>query len=196
MQKALLAGIALALAATACHPGVQEAGPLSEDDVAAIRSLIDSYEQAVVAGDYDSAAALWAEDVIRMPPNAPMIEGRAAMLEEFEARAYVVKEFNQAFEEIDGRDGLAYARGSYSTTITIPGNPEFVSDSGKSLAILRKQEAERLRHLLLGLAASACVGHRERRRDAVGGEEEVAVFFAEDSVEVEGERAVAEDQGI
>ncbi len=123
-----------------CRPAVQAASPLSEEDVAAIRSLIGSYEEAVLAGNHDAAATVWAEDVIRMPPNAPMIEGRAAMLEEFGARAYVVKEFNQAFEEIAGRDGLAYARGPYSITITIPGNPEPVSDSGKSLAILRKQE--------------------------------------------------------
>jgi len=118
----------------------QETGPLSNEDVAAIRHLIDSYEEAVLAGDYDAAAALWAEDVIRMPPNAPMIEGRAAMLDEFEARTYVVKAFKQAFEEIDGRGGLAYARGPYSITTTIPGHQEPVSDSGKSLAILRKQE--------------------------------------------------------
>ena len=139
-RKALLALVAFALVSTACQPAAQQAGPLSEGDMVAIRSLIDSYEQAVLGEDYDAAAALWAEDVIRMPPNAPMIEGRAAMLEQFDARAYVVKEFSQAFEEIDGRDGLAYARGPYSITITIPGNPEPVSDSGKSLAILRKQE--------------------------------------------------------
>jgi ketosteroid isomerase-like protein len=56
------------------------------------------------------------------------------------ARTYTVTQFNQELVEIDGRDGLAYARGPYSITITMPTNPEPVSDRGKSLAILRKQE--------------------------------------------------------
>jgi len=132
----LFAVLALALA---CQPAAQEASALSDEDIAAIRSLIDSYEQAVIAGDYQAAAAVWAEDVIRMPPNVPMIQGKAAMMEEFEARTYVVEEFDQAFEEIDGRDGLAYARGPYSITLAIPGYPEPVSDTGKSLVILRQQ---------------------------------------------------------
>jgi uncharacterized protein (TIGR02246 family) len=139
-RKALLATIALGLAATSCQPAVQETGQLTEADVAAIRSVVDTYEEAVLAGDYEKAAAVWAEDVIRMPPNAPIIEGRAAILEDYEARTYVVNEFNQAWEEIDGRDGLAYARGPYEITTTIPGNPEPVSDVGKALAILRRQE--------------------------------------------------------
>lgn len=140
MQRVVPIVIALIFTATACKPPDREAGPISDTDVASIRSLMDSYEKAVLAGDYDAAAALWAEDVVRMPPNAPVIEGRAAMLAEFEARTYVVKEFDHPIEEIDGRDGLAYARGSYSITVAIEGDPEFVSDRGKSLAILRKQE--------------------------------------------------------
>ena len=140
MKRVLPIVIALALAAPACQLPSQEAGLLSEEDVAAIRELMDSYERAVLAGDHEAAAALWAEDVVRMPPNAPMIEGRAAMLEELEAREYVVREFDHPFQEIDGRDGLAYARGTYSIVISIPGNPEPVSDKGKSLAILRRQE--------------------------------------------------------
>ncbi len=135
----LLALLALAVATTACRPRAQEAAGLSDEDVAAILNLIYTYEQAVMAGDYQAAAAVWAEDVIRMPPNAPMIQGKAAMMEEFEARTYVVEEFNQAFEEIDGRNGLAYAGGPYSITYAMPGYPEPFSDTGKSLAILRKQ---------------------------------------------------------
>jgi len=131
---------AIVMMNTACQPCAQRAVGLSEADVTAIRSLIDSYEQAILAGDYDAAVALWTEDVIRMHPNASTTEGRAAMLEEFEARTHVVKEFDHPFDEIDGRDGLAYARGPYTITVTIPGNPEPVSDSGKSLVILRKQE--------------------------------------------------------
>ena len=132
--------IVLIFAVSACHPTAKQSARLSEEDVSAIRNLMDSYEQAVLAGDDEAAAAHWAEDVVRMPPNAPMIVGRAAMVDEFRARTFTVTQFEQALEEIDGRDGLAYARGPYSITVSMPEVPEPISDTGKSLAILRRQK--------------------------------------------------------
>jgi ketosteroid isomerase-like protein len=131
--------VLLFVAASACRPAPKAGRGLSEADVAAIRSLMGSYEQAVLAGDGDAAVALWAEDVVRMPPNALVIAGRAAMLDELRARTYTVTQFEQSLQEIDGRNGVAYIRGPYSITVTLPGFPEPVVDTGKSLAILRKQ---------------------------------------------------------
>jgi ketosteroid isomerase-like protein len=42
--------------------------------------------------------------------------------------------------DIDGRGDLAYARGSYSAILEVPGLPEPVTDEGKFLVIIRKQE--------------------------------------------------------
>ncbi|NIN71979.1 MAG: hypothetical protein GTO46_08665 [Gemmatimonadetes bacterium] len=39
---------------------------------------------------------------------------------------------------IEGRDGLAYARGTYSMTVSTEAMPEQVTDSGKFLLILEK----------------------------------------------------------
>jgi ketosteroid isomerase-like protein len=41
---------------------------------------------------------------------------------------------------VDGRGDLAYARASYSATSEVPGIPEPVSDVGKVLAVLQKQD--------------------------------------------------------
>ena len=56
------------------------------------------------------------------------------------------------------------------------------------------REAKRRRHLGRGRAASAGVGHGEGVRDAVRGEEDIAVPGAQPGIEVEGKLAVALDQ--
>src|SRR5262249_19834908 len=54
-------------------------------------------------------------------------------------------------------------------------------------------EMERLGHLLGGLVAGPGVGEAQRRRDAVGGEEKVAVLLAQPGVQFEGELVVPLD---
>ncbi len=45
----LLVGLALAFASTACQPPAEEAGPLSEEDLAAIEASLESFAQAIRA---------------------------------------------------------------------------------------------------------------------------------------------------
>ncbi|KPK82020.1 MAG: hypothetical protein AMS25_03810 [Gemmatimonas sp. SM23_52] len=137
-RSVLLAALALALASAACQPPVQEAGPLSEEDVAAIRAANDAWIQAF--GDNDDAAlvALYSDDAVIMPPNESVIEGQAAIQTYYEADAVTVTEYSESILEIDGRDGLAYIRGTSSMAgIDEAGQP--VTESGKYLVILRKQ---------------------------------------------------------
>lgn len=86
-------------------------------------------------------AAAFTEDAVRMPPNEPLHVGRAA-IEAWSATNWgpiTTTELIQTAEEIDGRGDLAYARGSYSATVVVPGVPEPISEVGKFLVILRKQ---------------------------------------------------------
>ena len=127
---------ALALTITACQP---QAGPLSAEDEAAIRDGAQSFVRAALAGDWAAAAATFTEDAIRMPPNAPIVEGRAAIQADEEESGAVLEDLTLTSVEIDGRDGLSYERGTYSITYTVPGIPEPMRDTGKYIAILRKQ---------------------------------------------------------
>jgi hypothetical protein len=45
-RSVLLAALALAVASTACQPPAQQAGPLSEEDVAAITSASQAWAEA------------------------------------------------------------------------------------------------------------------------------------------------------
>jgi ketosteroid isomerase-like protein len=131
--------LALALASTACQAPAQEAGPLSEEDVAAIQALDNSWAEAELAGNWNGVGAVMAEDVVLMPPGMPTMTGRAAFLEWAESQDMSFSEVTATAVEIEGQDGLAYLRGTYSQTYTVGGVPEPISMTGKHLAILRKQ---------------------------------------------------------
>jgi len=138
-RSALLAALALALASSACQPPAQEPAGLSEEDLAAIRAIPQSYTEATLANDYAALAAHWAEDAVSMVPNQSLIEGRAAIQTRYEAVLGMVTEHSDTMVEIDGRGDLAYARGVISIAFTPKGMPEPVRDTIKYLAVLRKQ---------------------------------------------------------
>ena len=139
-SRSILPAVAvLALTIMGCQALPPETGQLSAEDEAAIRDGAQSFVQAALAGDWASAAATFTEDAIRMPPNGPIIEGRAAIQAAEEESGAVLEDFTLSSVEIDGRDGLAYERGTYSVTYTVPGMPEPMRDTGKYVVILRKQ---------------------------------------------------------
>ncbi len=125
----------LALLLTGCQP---EIGPLSEEDVVVIRETAVAYHEAAVAKDWDAVAEFYTEDAMIMPPNQPVVQGRAAIAGWY-ASFPPVTEVELRIVEIDGRGDLAYARGTYVLTIAVEGVSEPITDRGKNLAIWRKQ---------------------------------------------------------
>jgi ketosteroid isomerase-like protein len=128
--------LALALASAACQPPAQEAAALSEEDMAAIRNAMQAHVDLVLAGEPAAIAPTYTENAVQMPPNAPIVEGRAAIQEwfaEFQATEYV-----QSMVEVDGRGGIAYSRSNYSVTVMVEGTP--VTDEGKTVAVWKKQD--------------------------------------------------------
>jgi len=84
--------------------------------------------------------ALYTEDVVEMPPNMPLRNGKAAA--EAEAAAATNPQpstFSLTPAETEGVGDLAYDRGSYSFTMSMEGMPEPMTDTGKYIVLLRKQ---------------------------------------------------------
>ena len=127
--------LTLILAGTACGYAGQAPGPLSDEDVAALRANIDTYVATTLAGDWDSWAELFAEDAVNMPPNDAAAEGRAAIRAWGEAFPAVTA-FTSTPDEIVGVGDLAYVRGTYSITIEVDG--QAMPDNGKYVVIMRK----------------------------------------------------------
>ena len=128
--------LAFALVLTACQPGV---GPLSEEDVAAIKAVGPALDEAALAGDWSALGAMFTEDALVLSPNMPMYQGRAALLEFIESAEFAVTRHSIEFPEVDGYGDIAYARGTYDEAFTLGGTEDLIEDVGKILAILRKQ---------------------------------------------------------
>jgi uncharacterized protein (TIGR02246 family) len=142
MRVHIVASVLLPVAVvfSSCQPGV---GALSDEDVAAIRDLGErEIVEALLAEDWDHFVATFTEDAVRMPPNEPLHQGRETIREWAEANwgPLTLTEFTQTMLSIDGRGDLAYVRGSYSATSEVPGFSEPVSDVGKVVAIMRRQD--------------------------------------------------------
>ncbi|UCC71861.1 MAG: DUF4440 domain-containing protein [Gemmatimonadota bacterium] len=138
-RSMMLAVLALALASATCQPAAQEAGPLSEEEAAAIRAVVDGVVEAELANDWEGVAVALTEDVVSMPANEPVIEGRDAWLAWVASMGFNVLELTTEVLDVDGRDGIAYLRSSYSETFTAAGVAEPVEEEGKCVWIFQKQ---------------------------------------------------------
>ncbi|UCC48290.1 MAG: DUF4440 domain-containing protein [Gemmatimonadota bacterium] len=140
-RSTVLALLLLGLATLACQPPAQQAGPLSEEDVAAIRAITEAYAQVALAGDVAALTAFYSEDAVLMPPNEPALEGRAAIQAWNEAQAALGTLTEATFTpvQIDGRGDLAFVRGTFSMTMTPEGALEPIQITGKYIEIKRKQ---------------------------------------------------------
>ncbi len=134
----LFAALALGLTSTASKLPAQEAGPLSDDDIAAIRAGHEAWVQVLLAGDWAAAAAWLTEDAVWMPPNNTVVRGRAAIEVRLAERPAVTAS-TVTLVEIDGRDGLAYDRHTYSITSQRVGMSEPITNTGKALVVWQKQ---------------------------------------------------------
>lgn len=130
----LMVGAALAAAiAAACQPAA-----LKDEDKAAMRASVDSFN-LYFRTDRDSAVAMeFAENGVMLPPNMGPVEGRAAILAFFQGFP-AVADFTAVPIDIDGRGDLAYVRGTYSYTMPAQGRNPAMQDHGKFVEIRRKQ---------------------------------------------------------
>jgi uncharacterized protein (TIGR02246 family) len=133
-----LAVIAGALVSISLPSEGQTGKSLSEADLRKIDDITQTAMNAALARDFATWAALFLDDAVVNPPNEPAVKGRAAI------RAWLEKfppmtEFKLNNEKVEGRDDLAYLLGTYTMTITPPGAPGPVKDSGKFVTVLRRQ---------------------------------------------------------
>lgn len=111
---------------------------LSEEDKAAIKTGVAVFERAATAGNWDGIASLNADNAVLLPPNMPVVKGRAAIRAHFTAFP-LLEDLKLEVVEIGGDGDLDYIRGQYSMTILMEGTDP-VQDKGKFLEIRRKQK--------------------------------------------------------
>ena len=136
MRRLALVIPSLALLA-GCQPGV---APLSDNDIGALAQLRAAYIEAVLANNCEAETAQTAEDIVFMPANEPMVEGRAAFtdLSETGVSQGPPQDFTITSLAIDGYGDLAVDRGTWSQ-MSAPEGAEPVTVTGKYVVIARKQ---------------------------------------------------------
>ncbi len=135
MKHRFVLGIAaLALVLTACS--TTPAGLTAEDE-AAIESFHNVWTQLVLARDFEALEALYTENTVVMPPNMPALEGIQTVRAWFEGYPEITA-MELTTLEVDGCGDLAYVRGIFKSTMVFEGVS--ISDTGKFIEILRKQE--------------------------------------------------------
>jgi uncharacterized protein (TIGR02246 family) len=125
--------------ATITLPGCQRrAESLTDADRNAITAVIANFDKAMLAADWPAVLSAYTEDAILLPPNTPVVQGRAVMQKFFEGFPKIT-EFKQRVVEIEGYGDLAFPRGTYETTMNPTGAKAPLKDRGKILAVWRKQ---------------------------------------------------------
>jgi len=109
----------------------------ADEDVAAMKKMLVEEETLLLAGDWEGFSQLYTEDVVLMPPNAPTVRGREALLQMF--AGFTITEFSSSIVEVDGYGDIAFGRGIFSWTFNVEGSKEPISDSGKWAGVWKKQ---------------------------------------------------------
>ena len=134
MRRFSLAAIGLLLAFAT--PALAQ----EQDDAAAIQTLTEEWTAAFNAGDATTLAAWYADDAVRMPPNAPAYTGPEAAKEAFRRLFEQFSgELTWPTEEIVVADGWAFHRGTYTIRLTPVAGGEVIGESGKVIVIFRRQ---------------------------------------------------------
>jgi uncharacterized protein (TIGR02246 family) len=114
--------------------------PLSAADTAAIETIQQRFAAAFLRRDFEALAALYTEDAVLMPPNAPAVQGRAAV-KAWMAAFPTITGLTISIDRIEGRADLAYVRGAYTMTLRPEGAEAPVTVRGKYMEIRRRQSS-------------------------------------------------------
>jgi uncharacterized protein (TIGR02246 family) len=111
---------------------------LTASDEAAIRQALDAEMKAANAADPAAWASMYTPDAIVLRPHATAVQGQEA-IQQWLATLPRISNANAQGVEVLGYGDLAYLRGPYSMTFSIPGVASPIDEHGKFLQIYRKQ---------------------------------------------------------
>jgi uncharacterized protein (TIGR02246 family) len=106
-----------------------------------IRHLFSNYVAATNASDAAGVAALFADDGIRYPPNAPAAFGNSAVRSWYQAAFDQLKVDVRSVDvvEIEAAGEWAFASGTFAITLRPKSGGEPIEDAGNWLTILKRQ---------------------------------------------------------
>ena len=130
-MRAMFGGVMVWIIA-ACSAAGSKA--LLDTDKSSMRAATDSFTVYVVQHRDSMAASIYADNATLMPPNQPMVQGRAA-IRAWMKSAQPLKSFVISPIDINGRGDLAYVRGTFQLLFESGSQ-----DRGKFLEIRQRQQ--------------------------------------------------------
>jgi ketosteroid isomerase-like protein len=135
-RRSMLA-LALVLPLAACQPASTPRPTFTASDEGAIRAMLETYVTTVVSQDWAANVNYYAADAVRMPPDAPVMQGHAAITAWLEALPPVTG-FTLTPQAVAGDGDLAWARGTFTLDLA-PAGAKPVNMVGKWQAVYNRQ---------------------------------------------------------
>ena len=139
IQSKKVSWLAAGLIALAGSLAIPMDAAAAGSDEAAIRAQSASWSKGFNGGDAKAVSALYADDAIVMPPGAPAVKGRDAILAFFTKEVGGAKSAGAVFNldpktDVGVSGNMGWESGTY--TVTVKGA---VVESGKFLSVSRKK---------------------------------------------------------
>jgi len=131
-SRASIAMVLLLLAGCAPRPS----GQMTDSDRDALRRLTDAQVKALLAANWNQFVATFSDDVVRMPPDQPVVQGRE-VVRAWQKTFPPVASLQNWIDSIDGDGTVAYMRGHNAISLLVAGKPTRLSF--KWLGVYRKQ---------------------------------------------------------
>ena len=112
-------------------------GQLGDQDIAALRTLLDELVKTSLNRDWDGFVSLLTEDAVWLPPDQPIVAGRAAIREWLDSFP-AIKAFQATLESAEGRGDFAWSRGIFDMTVE-PQPGQRIAMKGKWSTTSRKR---------------------------------------------------------
>ncbi len=112
--------------------GCKPAPAFTAQDETMLRGMFDSTVMWIQAGNYAAWAAQFADDAVFLPPNGPMVVGRAA-IQAWAEHSPTVEEFSFSDVQVRGEGNLAW--GTSSIVMKFHGLPV---DTAKQLVVYHR----------------------------------------------------------
>ncbi len=110
--------------------------------IATVYDIWDQYTSYAESADVDAWISLWTDDAVQMPPDRQAVVGKEAIRAGFAfgSTLFLRKDFVITTAEVRRAGDLAFARGTYTLTLTPKAGGSDISVDGKFMTIFEKQQ--------------------------------------------------------
>jgi uncharacterized protein (TIGR02246 family) len=129
------------MALSACAPAAPAAGDTAADE-AALKATTVTWLEAYNAGDVEKIVALYAEDGVLMPPNAPVAKGHDAIRGFLTSETAAAKAAGVKLVQGMSTAGIAGDTGWESGTYTVANASGATVDGGSYLSVSHKSNGK------------------------------------------------------